>query len=201
MQLSDIQSEVRQRIGLSDNDSFVSDAILTDLINASIRYVNMMADWDWLVKQGSGSLVVDQREYSLAADTRSVLHVYIDDTVLQRLQPADLQRYSNYKQLPTGYAVFNSKLIFNTKPQTTDTYTYYYLKTETALSGATDEPAMPDWAIDLVVARAAHMVAVRLRDNDMKRMIETELTEAIRLARRESQRARRAVRPMTRTDW
>lgn len=201
MQLSDIRTRVRNRLGLSSSDSDVADALLTELINDSVRYVNLLADWDWLVKQGTDTLVIDQLEYTLPNDFRSMLNVYIEQKPLARIQPAELPRYSDYKMQPRRYAVYDGKLFVDTKPVKAATITYYYLQTETELSDGTDEPAIPDWAINLVIARTAHMVAIRLRDADMVRLVEKELSDAMRLVRGEALRARRSVRPHVRSDW
>ena len=66
-ELSDIRDEVRERLGVSTNDTALSDAILTGLVNAAQRKLSLMHDWPWLIEEDTDwtSLTADQSKYSV----------------------------------------------------------------------------------------------------------------------------------------
>lgn len=202
--LSDIRVEVRRRLGLSTNDTAITDTILTSLINAAIRKVNLLHDWPWLVTTDATltATVDGTRIYTPASDYRRTLFLIAGtDQQLRPKQPQDIWRFAEQEGHPMFYAVQGGQIILAPTPDAVYTLTHVYIKDDTTeLSSDTDEPSVPLWALDLIIEKAAVLGARRLRDDALRREIESEFAQTLQSMRDEVRQTRQLPTPQHRTD-
>ncbi len=201
--LTDIRTEVRKRLGMSTTDTAVTDAILTDLVNAANRKLSIIHDWPWLVTTDATltATVSGTRLYTPASNWRKTLFVITnDDQQLKLKQPQDIWRFKEQDGPPTSYAIQGGTMILAPTPDAVYTITHVYVKHVTALSGDTDEPDVPMWAIDLVVEGTAILAAKRMRDDDLAKEVEREYMKTLTTLQDEVRRTRQLPVPQHRTD-
>lgn len=208
MQLSDIRTRVRERLGLSTSDTAVTDTILTQTINAANRKIAVLHDWPWLQSRDttfttttSGKSTYDQGSSEIASNWRKTLYLSVNgDEVLRAKQPQDLVRYSQNTGVPVFYTNEDDTIILAPTPDSAYDVVHFYIKQVADLSGDTDVPDIEDWAIDLLIEGAAVLVAKRLRDFDLARSIQEEYALTLDSLRDEVRRTRQPVLPKHRTD-
>lgn len=201
--LTDIRVAVRQRLGLSTNDTAISDAILTELVNTALRKISIIHDWPWLVTTDTTltTTVAGTRIYTPASDWRKTQFIIIDeDQQLKPKQPQDIWRYKQSTGLPVFYSIQGDDLILAPTPDAAYDITHVYIKDITELSADTDEPDVPMWAIDLVIEGAAILGAKRLRDDDLAKEVEREYLKTLKTLQDEVRRTRQLPTPQHRTD-
>ena len=205
MQLSTLRTEVRDRAGVDSNDGMAADATVTRFINGAVRQVAAMKDWDWDWASETIATVVDQDAYTRAADCRKTDKVVDASTgkLLTPINPAVGVRYSSgdRKGPPRFWYVQGGSLYIVPSPDDVRNLTHYYVAAETALSGDTDEPNIPDWAIDLVIIKAALMLAARMDNTSEYNLLKDQEREAIRNMEDEARRSRGNASIESRRDW
>lgn len=201
--LTDIRVEVRERLGLSTNDTAITDAILTGLINAANRKISLIHDWPWLVATDATltATVAGTRIYTPASDWRKTLFVIADDD--QQLRPKqsqDIWRFKEQDGYPMFYSVQGEQMILAPTPDAVYNITHVYIKDVVELSADTDEPDVPLWAIDLLIDKAAVLGARRLRDDDLRKEMESEFAQTLTTMKDEVRSMRQLPTPQHRTD-
>ena len=78
---------------------------------------------------------------------------------------------------------------------------HIYQGLETALSGDTDEPALPEQYTDWLVYTALVTVATRLKDTDLYTIADRERKEWRKRAYDDRRRSTGTMVPKTRSDW
>lgn len=155
--LTNMRTSVRQRLGVPSTDSFYTDTILTGLINEALNWYAGQWDWPWLEKSETISCADADSDYSLASDYQSTIAV-IDSTGTPLVEkPFDeLLFMTDAKSAnPHFYTVYNATLHVRPVPNGSFNLTHYYRAAETALSGDSDTPAMPDQWLGAVYEYAA----------------------------------------------
>jgi len=201
MQLQDIRTEVLETAGLASDDARFPDATLNRIINRALRTVSSEKDWPWNQGQTNLSTVADTQTTTFPATASKILRLEIDGRDLVRVQPREGGRFSQDKGKPFSYFVEHD--LIHWAPVPDGVYTVYcaYHGYETALSGDTDEPALPDRYIDLLVQTALVQVAERIRDTDLYSIADRERRAWIRRMADEAQRSAAPAKVKTRADW
>lgn len=180
MQLSDIRTAVRAVYGIAANEGNASDTALNELINAALREVTLQYEWHWNEATETITTVAGTASYSRNAACRKTIRVV--DTVngrqLLQASPKWVTRWRNVDGTPVYWWIEDESLYFAPKPAEAKGYLHVYQATETALSLDTDEPSLPDWATDLLIARAVVKLAQRLGDTTKMRMAQMEEEKA-----------------------
>lgn len=208
MQLVDLRRNAKQRAGLNVNDAFVVDAVITDFVNAAIRQVAMMQDWDWNYSSETITSVVDQPAYARAADCRKTDRVIdiADAGLLEQISKKQAVRYLPEAStlrgvIPRFWYVEGGQLILIPTPTSVRTYRHVYVAAEPTLSADADVPDIPDWAIDLVIVKAALMITARTDNTSQHQLLEREEKDLLEALADEARRARGSAIPQTRRDW
>jgi len=180
MILSAIQSEVRTRCGLNANDANFTDAILLVLINAALRQISTVEDWPWMQVSTTAVTVANTETISLASNCRKVNQMQYEYRDLRYVQFRDRHLYYGLTGYPALFSEFAGSYYIWPTPDAVYTINYtYYRTTETALSAAGDSPLIPDWAIDLLIAKVCALVARRNRDKDLESVFYAEYRNAL----------------------
>jgi len=174
MQLSEIRSLAREIAGVGTSDPAASDSLLTNLVNASVRRFASQRNWPWDVTLLDVSFLVDTNEYALPADFRSALSVR-NEAQSFRLQPMTGRNITRLRsqsaQYPTHWSVDGPNLVLLPTPASDGDIVMEYLAFPDTLSADADEPDVPDGVIDWVVTNTAQMLAIRLHDYDLAKVL------------------------------
>lgn len=208
MQLSDIRTRVRERLGISTNDTALTDAVLTQLINAANRKLAMMHDWPWLVTVDSTwtATVAGTQAYTPASDWRKTLYIVSDsDQLLQYKQPQDLVRYGANQGYPYFYYTRNGSILLTPTPDAVYTISHVYIAEVAALSLDADRPEIASadaeqWAVDALIEYAALLAAQRLKDTELVMLMEREWGRTLAFLQDEIRKSRGYPTPRHRTD-
>jgi hypothetical protein len=180
MQLSAIRTEVRTRSGLNSSDANFTDAILTTLINASLRQISIAEDWPWLQVTTTANTVAGTETISLAANCRKVVQMQYEHRDLRYVQFRDRHMYYALTGYPSVFSESAGSYYIWPTPDAVYTIQYsYYRTTETALSADGDTPLLPDWAIDLLISKVCSLVARRNRDKDLENVFYAEYRQVL----------------------
>ena len=203
MQLDDIRTAVYQRLGTSTSDPNLSSSVLTGLINAGIRSINLMHDWSWLVTTDTTltATVADQSEYTPASDHRKTLYIRVgDDQLLTYKTEADLDRLNQSIGIPRYYTIENGTIRMFPVPDAVYDIRHVYINVPADLSADSDVAVIPDWAIDLLISYVGVRAAARMRDSDLMRIMRDEWTDVYRAMLDETRRSRALPVPQHRRD-
>jgi len=209
MELQDMRTAVLYRAGMDPLDGMVPSAVLNSFINGAIRQVTIMQDWDWNWSSETITSVVDQDAYDRAADARKtdMVHDIVDGGLLEQINPRMAHRY-NPTQVYSGrtsiarfWYVQNGQLYLVPTPQSIRTYNHVYVSTETILVNDTDEPGIPDYAIDIVLVKAAMMVTARTDNTSQHRLLADEERDLLDSLDDEARRSRGSSIIRSRRDW
>lgn len=208
MQLTDLRDRVLERIGLSDGDSSLPDAVGTNLLNAANRQISMMHDWPWQLTVDATwtALTADQVDYvpstDYATNVRKTLYIVIDGFhELQIKQEQDIARYqTDASSRPQAYTIEGTTIRILPKPDSAYSVRHVYFKTDADLSSDSDEPSITDWAIDLLIVTAAQITAGRLNDIDLQRVLNQEYVRLLKSIRDEVRGAKQFPLPKHRND-
>ncbi len=206
MELQEIRPLVRGAAGLNANDQLVTDAVLDGFINRAVRVLAIRMDWDWLRKSSTIATVADTATVALPIDCRKVDRI-VDNETKRLVTPLDRRQAQRYVQRSgdSGPPVFcyveGGEVVFVPTPTTARNYTVHYVSEETNLVNGTDEPKIPDYAIDAVVIRAAIMCATRTDNASLVQALQAEERMIAAALEDESRRDRGATFVSSRRDY
>ena len=199
----DAISEVRALCGLSSSDDIVADADMLVLVNTAARRLSTEYNWPWLQAKSTITLVVGTAEYSLPSDCLVVEALFyaadgqeLKHRTLRRVIEAQIGADS----YPTDYIVQGLNLEVGPTPADAVDLTLFYRKQETKAAATTDTYLIYDWAWDLLVSRTAILLAGRLKDSELRRLMTEEYNRA-EISVRGSSQAKAPMKGSTRKDW
>jgi hypothetical protein len=168
MQLSVIRTLIRNRYGILATDAGITDAVLTDAVNAALRAITLEADWPWLVTSTTFTTMAGTTSYALPTThlrTLSLVDVAIAEP-LQRRQTVEIDRFQLQQGRPYLYAISGSSLLLAPKPDGAYQIQHRFVRAEITLSAGTNSPLLPDPFIDGVVDYAAALAFLNARQDD-----------------------------------
>lgn len=203
MQLSDIRTEVRYRAGVDSNDAMAGDAVVTAFINSAVREVANMRDWDWNKASETITTVAGTATYSRNAAARTTTRVEntTDNYLLRSTTPKAAARWAGRTTAPLYWYVEAGQLVLVPTPAAAVNIKHTYLAAETPLVTDFDEPSIPDYAIDLVIIKAAMKLAARMDNTSMHRLLAQDERAAVDSLRDDARRAKGSPRIDAREDW
>ncbi len=168
MQLSTIRDNVRFRYGLASGGNQASSTVLNHLINAAIRQVTVARDWDWNTVAETIATTAGTESYSRSSGARKSMRLIDTEygRALKLITGTAAAKYRNLTGVPAFWWIEGGLIHLAPTPQGVRSYEHVYQGAEPTLVSDTDEPTIPDWAIDYVIAMACLSLARRLGDND-----------------------------------
>lgn len=168
MNLTNLLSAVRTRLGLPASDAFFSDQNLTDLVNAGLTYVTGKHDWYWLETAETLTTTASTESLATAATSQRTIALY-DSTGVQlewkslsdlvkipAAAKADVHRFFGYK---------GSTIVLRPVPNSGATaLTHIYRGTEPRLVTGSDTPLMPSQFHDVIADFACYFSMLRQGD-------------------------------------
>ena len=199
-QLSEIQSDIRIRLGLSDSDAKATDAIVNTYINAAIDQLNNMRAWWWNEASRTFSTVVDQASYAFAADFAKTVVMAYGDQVIPFRTKGDLIKYEDYEGEPRFYTIEAGQYVIYPTPDAVYELKEVYQAVEPDLTTDTDTTAWPDDKIDLVTVKAAMLLAAKVKP-EMIQVLSPELQSIYQSLTDETMPTLTGALPRRRNDW
>ena len=177
MQLTEIRDQARQMAGTNTNDPVLSDALMTDFVNSALRRLSNKRHWHWDQSTTTFSTVAGTATLSLPSDFKRGLSMrnLSNGYELKPVAPRDAVRWSDTSGEPVFWTIDAGTLYVYPVPESVYSLELEYQAQITELSSDTDEPSVPDYAIDWIIIQAAIYVAVRMHDSDLKKDLQEEL--------------------------
>lgn len=160
--LQNAYDRIRLRLGLNSSDPALTDANLTDFVNASLRQADNLRDWWWNEASRSWSTAADDATQAFAADSRKVSQLSIGPDVLPFRTKLDMIKFSTRVGRPRFWTVEAGQIKLYPTPDDVYTVNEIYQKGTTALASTTDEFDWPDYAVDLPILMAATLAAAKI---------------------------------------
>ena len=186
MNLTGLIEATRTRLGIPASDSYFTDQVVTDLVNAGLEYITGRHDWYWL--EASESLSTTAASESVATTTSSQRTIALFDSTGVQLEFRpyhDLVRFPADAQSNTlrFFGLRGSTLILRPVPLGTvvNALTHIYRSAEPRLLSGSDTPLMPQQFHDAIADRAAYLGHLRQGDNAAAKLYQETCEEWVQL--------------------
>lgn len=199
-QLQDIRTEILETAGLAADDARFPDATMNRIVNRALRQIGREAEWPW--NQGSETIntVADTPAYTPAAAWTKTIRLRYEDRDLVEMSPRDAQQFANDTGSPRIFYIEEDQIHVVPTPDGVYAIEHVYQGVETALSGDTDEPNLPDRYLDWLVYTALVSVATRVQDTELYGIADRERRQWRQRAHDDRRRSTGTMVPQTRTD-
>lgn len=144
MDLTALQAAVKTRMAVPGTDALFTSAVLTDLINSALHYIETEADWPWLEASETITTTNTTDAYTPNANWRRTIDLRLSTGhVLRRIPVAELDFYTGTGE-PRLYAIYANQLVLRPTPVTSflPTILHRYIRKETDLASGSDTPLM-----------------------------------------------------------
>ena len=200
-QLQTIRTEILETAGLASDDVRFPDATLTRIINRALRQISSEAEWPWNQTNETITTINGTIAYTPTAGWRKTIRLSYLDRDLHEYQPHDAQRYSQDTGTPQGFYIEEDEIHLVPVPDGVYSVVHIYQAIETALSGDTDTPALPDRYIDWLVFSSLVQVASTIRDTDLYSIADRERKAWRKRVYDDRRRSTGTLIPKARDDW
>lgn len=162
MTLTQLRTALRVRLGVATNDTFYTDAVLTDLINEAMFVVENEHDWPWDLTQETITTVIGTAAYTPNANWYQTKELFISPYEVFDYMPLKAVDEIPNSGRPLYYAIAGNasgveQIIMKPTPDAVYTVTHRYYKTVTALSADGDTPIMPTQFHYAILAYALYL--------------------------------------------
>lgn len=186
MNLTALMEATRTRLGLPASDSFFTDQVITDLVNASLEYITGRHDWYWLEASESLNTVASTESVATATNSQRTIALYDNTGVQLEYRPFhELVRFPADAESNTlrFFGLRGSNIVLRPVPAGTvvGALTHVYRSAETRLLTGTDTPLMPQQFHDAIADRAAYLGHLRQGDNAAAKAFQESCEEWIQL--------------------
>lgn len=162
MDLTTLRTEVRTRTGIPTDDSLITNAVLTQLVNAAVQHISTERDWPWLEKSANLTTANGTPDYAPPADwTRTVSVVGANGVPLVRKPIAELD-YMAGSGTPRFFGIFADRVLLKPVPNSVENLTHRYITVAPALVGDADTPTIPVPYHHAIVEYAAYLAFRRV---------------------------------------
>ena len=199
--LDEIRAEILETAGLASDDPRFPDATMTKIVNRALRQVSAEHDWPWNESSETITTVADTQAYSPAAGWQKTIRLRYEDRDLVPFQGRESAQFHNNTGAPVGYFIEKDQIHFVPVPDGAYSIDHVYSGFETALSGDSDTPSLPDRYLDWLVHVALIQVAAKLRDPELYGLADRERRRWYARASDEVRRSTAPQRPKARGDW
>lgn len=162
--LLQLRRMVRNRLGVSSNDSFFRDDVLDDAINAAVATLESERNWPWQLRTTTITAGLVRGIIPLPDDWRSTRALYSDTNEAVQVTPYELFGMGDLDGDVTAYAHIGNELHVRAVPSSGTELTLLYYRTPTLLEADSDEPDLPKEAYPAIVAKAAQLSSTREDD-------------------------------------
>lgn len=162
--LLQIRRMLRNRLGVSANDSFFANDKLDDAINNAIVTLEAERNWPWQQRHTTLTTTDATGNIALPTDWRSTRALWIDEHELDFVPAYDVLRIPANTGNPSIYSHTNRTLVVRPVPSVGTVFTILYDRECELLTSDNDVPDLPENAYPAIVAKAAHLCSTREDD-------------------------------------
>jgi hypothetical protein len=200
-QLQTIRTEILETAGLASDDARFPSATLTRIVNRALRNLSAERDWPWNQAVETLTTVANTQGYTPDASWQKTLRLRYENRDLKQYQARDAAQFNDDTGAPVAYFVERDTIFLLPTPDGVYSVEHVYSAVETALSGDTDTPALPDRYIDWLVSMALIQVATIIRDTDLYSLSDRERRRWSQIAADEQRRTTSSMKVQARSDW
>lgn len=167
MILSEMETALLARLGVTSTDAFFTTAVRVDLLNEGLQVVSVEADWPWLQAVTTFATVAGTQSYTPPAEWAMTRVLSIDGyRPMEWRSLAEVRgTATTSRDMPAYFNVSAESILLAPVPAATYTVTHDYMVAEAPLVSSGDEPLMPAQFHYAIVAKAAELAHLRQRDN------------------------------------
>lgn len=194
--LLQLRRMVRNRLGVSANDSFFANDKLDDAINSAVATLEAERNWPWQQRYTTLTTTDDTGEITLPTDWRSTRAVWVSEYELDFVPVYDLLPIPTTRTgTPAIYSHNNGKLLVRPVPTVGTGIVLLYDREASLLVDDADVPEIPENAYPAIVAKAAQLCSTR---EDDRPSAQTHLIEYSQWVERLYQNSVQSRRPVGR---
>lgn len=186
MNLTGLMEATRTRLGVPASDSFFTDQVVTDLVNAGLEYITGRHDWFWLENSESLNTVAGTETVATSALSQRTIALYDQTGVQLEYRPYhELVRFPADAESNTlrFFGLRGSTIVLRPVPlgSVSGALTHVYRSAETRLTTGSDTPLMPQQFHDAIADRATYLGHLRQNDNASAKLFQESCEEWIQL--------------------
>lgn len=164
MNRSELRTAIKDRLAIpSTGDGLITDSFVNTAINDALARVSAEKDWWWLASTATLNFDTVNGQAQLPSDFMRANQLVINSSPVEQI-PFEDYIDPNGADASFGWVIYGNYVKINPIPTTTTPGTFYYFRSEPALSSDTATPLMPVAYHYVVVAYGAYLCAARRQD-------------------------------------
>lgn len=157
MNLGQMRTQLRQRMGLPTSDGYFTDTVLNGYINEALAAVSQENRWPWLRATTTFNTVAGTANYSPPTDWTYVDGIgFLGEYGLSYLHQEDIDRHVS-DGIPTAWTMDGDIISLRPTPNSVGALTIHYYKMEPELTADGNTPLLPRAFHYAVIAYAAYL--------------------------------------------
>lgn len=163
MNRGELRTAIKDRLAIpSTGDGLITDAFVNTAINDSLARVSAEKDWWWLAATATLSFDNVNGAAQLPSDFMRANQLIINSSPVEQIPFEDY--ISGQPDTGYGWVIYGNQVRINPVPSTTTPGTFYYFRSEPALSADGSTPLMPLAYHYVIVAYGSYLCAARRQD-------------------------------------
>lgn len=164
MNLGELRTEVKNRLAIpTAGDGLITDTIANGAINSALRVITTTRDWPWLLTSSQLAFPANVGYAEIPCEFIRAKELVIDT---RRICYVELNEFIDQTKIgyPYVFTLIGNQVKLSPIPTTLTLGTMYYYKAEPELTIDTQNPIIPEFLQNWVVAYAAYLCALRRQD-------------------------------------
>lgn len=164
MNRGELRTAIKDRLAIpSSGDGLITDSYVNTSINDALNRISAERDWWWLASTASLSFDTVNGEATLPADFMRANQLVINGSAVEQIVFED---YINpmFESDTYGWLIYGNKVKITPVPSSTLPGTFYYFRSEPALSADGTSPLLPVSYHYCIVAYGSYLCAARRQD-------------------------------------
>lgn len=144
-------------------DPLITNTFANTAINTALNRISLERDWWWLAHTATLTFDTTYGAATLPSDFMRANQLVINDNVAEYI-PLETYLDPLVDSSTYGWTIYGSQAKLTPIPTESTSGTFYYFRSEPALSSDANSPLMPVAYHYIIVAYAAHLCAARRQD-------------------------------------
>lgn len=164
MNRSELRTAIKDRLAIpSAGDALITDSFVNTAINDALARVSAEKDWWWLASTTTLTFDNVNGAATLPSDFMRANQLVINSSPVEQITFEDYIN-PNGSDGTYGWVIYGNQARINPVPTTNTPGTFYYFRSEPALSSDSASPLMPVAYHYVVVAYGSYLCAARRQD-------------------------------------
>lgn len=164
MNRSELRTAIKDRLAIpSTGDGLITDTFVNTSINDALNRISAERDWWWLAATATLNFDNVNGAATLPSDFMRANQLVINDSAVEQITFED---YIDpmFSADTYGWVIYGNQARITPVPSTTTPSTFYYFRSEPALSSDSSTPLLPGLYHYAIVAYGAYLCAARRQD-------------------------------------